>query len=413
MRLKSGYKVEVMNTSEVPISWHTAEVLSGNDHTYTVRYDSCSMFRSPSRKVKIPRKLIRPCPPPVRSGENWVVGDLVEVCLSNEEYSWKVACVLKVLRGDHYLVRLLGCSEEFSIHRSQMRSRQYWQDGKWVLLPKGSGNFKALKAHKLSSYNCHKKLNFQSPSSDHWANVRGGKECFASEDITRLQDSHVVSSRSLKRESPYYSSTVESYPGNSQKLRALETNCKRQRVVAPSQSLEKVDAVAYPRETLGEKYMHTSVNVISNGYNEMYEEKLHGVFCHSSSTTSEFSDSDSGSSVGSCSVASNSQINPGFHFVPVHRKVSDALVSDAESVCPLGDEDSSHSLLPDDGLGETIHRLELQAYRCTLQALYASGPLTWEKEALLTNLLTELHISDDEHLTELKNLISAKAPYDN
>lgn len=136
MRLKSGYKVEVMNISEVPISWHTAEVLSGNDHTYTVRYDSCSTFRSPSREVKIPRKFIRPCPPPVQSGENWVVGDLVEACLSIEECSWKVACVLKVLRGDHYLVRLLGCSQEFSIHRSQIRRRQYWQDGKWVLLPK-------------------------------------------------------------------------------------------------------------------------------------------------------------------------------------------------------------------------------------------------------------------------------------
>lgn len=53
-----------------------------------------------------------------------------------------------------------------------------------------------------------------------------------------------------------------------------------------------------------------------------------------------------------------------------------------------------------------IHRLESHAYRCTLEALYASGPLSWEQEALLTNLRITLHITNDEHLMELRNLIS-------
>lgn len=58
---------------------------------------------------------------------------------------------------------------------------------------------------------------------------------------------------------------------------------------------------------------------------------------------------------------------------------------------------------------ESIHGLELHAYRYTLQALYASGPFSWEQEELLTNLRTTLRISNDEHLVELKNLIFAGA----
>ncbi|KAM0046790.1 putative ENT domain, Agenet-like domain, Agenet domain, plant type, ENT domain-like superfamily [Helianthus debilis subsp. tardiflorus] len=55
-----------------------------------------------------------------------------------------------------------------------------------------------------------------------------------------------------------------------------------------------------------------------------------------------------------------------------------------------------------------VHGLELHAYRFTLEALYASGPLSWDKEALLTNLRINLHISNDEHLEGLRNLISTR-----
>ncbi|KAM7256306.1 hypothetical protein ACFE04_012047 [Oxalis oulophora] len=79
---------------------------------------------------------------------------------------------------------------------------------------------------------------------------------------------------------------------------------------------------------------------------------------------------------------------------------------DAESFDLRGNEEEEcHN-----GLGESvagkIHSLELHAYRCTLEAFYASGPLSWEQEALLTNLRFSLHISNDEHLIEVRNLIS-------
>jgi len=55
-----------------------------------------------------------------------------------------------------------------------------------------------------------------------------------------------------------------------------------------------------------------------------------------------------------------------------------------------------------------IHELEFHAYRSTVQALYASGPLSWEQESLLTNLRLSLHISDEEHLLHLRQLLSTQ-----
>ncbi|GKD99907.1 EMSY domain-containing protein, partial [Tanacetum coccineum] len=74
--------------------------------------------------------------------------------------------------------------------------------------------------------------------------------------------------------------------------------------------------------------------------------------------------------------------------------------SDAESTCQSGyhedagfyhggaeiyhgDTDQSDT---DKAWADEIHRQELNAYRSTLEALHASGPLTWEKETMLSSL---------------------------
>ncbi|CAN0886797.1 DUF724 domain-containing protein 3 [Linum grandiflorum] len=55
-----------------------------------------------------------------------------------------------------------------------------------------------------------------------------------------------------------------------------------------------------------------------------------------------------------------------------------------------------------------IHALEFHAYRSTVKALYVAGPLSWEQELLLTNLRESLHISDEEHLLQLRRLLSTE-----
>ena len=58
------------------------------------------------------------------------------------------------------------------------------------------------------------------------------------------------------------------------------------------------------------------------------------------------------------------------------------------------------------GLFLNIHELELRAYRSTVRALHAAGLLTWEQESLLTNLRLSLNISNEEHLLQLRHLLS-------
>ncbi|KAF3781935.1 DSC E3 ubiquitin ligase complex subunit 1 [Nymphaea thermarum] len=48
-------------------------------------------------------------------------------------------------------------------------------------------------------------------------------------------------------------------------------------------------------------------------------------------------------------------------------------------------------------LAVNVQELELGAYCSTLQAFYASGPLNWDQEAILTDLCLSLNISNDEH----------------
>lgn len=228
----------------------------------------------------------------------------------------------------------------------------------------------------------------------------------------RGQESCIISSRSLKRMSPYCTSGVDSLYGNALKFQAIQTDNCRLRAPLATTLQEKVDAVAYPRETVGEKYMHSSINIRSNGFNELEREDLDGVFGFSPPRSLEPSDSDSDAcSVGSCSVTSERPNKLLSHLPRISCRVSGILCSYAESVCgsgPSGYKEKTHSNPPEEELATSVHTLELHAYKCTLVALYASGPLTWEQEALLTDLRIILHISNDEHLMELKNLISSK-----
>ncbi|GJS89629.1 EMSY domain-containing protein [Tanacetum coccineum] len=113
------------------------------------------------------------------------------------------------------------------------------------------------------------------------------------------------------------------------------------------------------------------------------------------------------SSSGSCSI--NSYKPYDMYCRSVHE-------SDAESACQSGyhedteiyHEDNDQSFT-EDTLADEIHRQELNAYRSTIEALHASGPLTWEKETMVTDLRLSLHISNDEYLIMLKNLNSSSS----
>lgn len=227
MRFECGAKVEVVSKKDVLISWKCAEIISGNGRAYSVMYDCYPGSTSEMAVERVPRKAIRPCPPRVEGVGSWVAGDVVEVL---ESFSWKIATVLKVLDRDYYLVRLFGVPQEFRVCKSNTRVQQAWEENKWVVIGKGRGSCKEV--------NSTQKTSFQMLQATKKIKLQGLEDRFAAQDNGGQQESHMVSSRTLKRASPYCSSPIDAYTGHVCKVRAMETDGRRQRFV-PSFLLEK------------------------------------------------------------------------------------------------------------------------------------------------------------------------------
>ncbi|XP_008785245.1 uncharacterized protein LOC103703932 isoform X2 [Phoenix dactylifera] len=386
MRLfKKGNKVEVLNKREVPSgSWWCAEIISGNGQNYYVKYDSYPANMGAAVE-RVSRKAIRPCPPLVKSPSDWVPGDIAEV-LDNS--SWKLSEVLRVGGDGYFFVRLLGSSREFKVHVSDLRLRQSWLDGKWVVIQKDSGKHDRRMISNLSKG---KKFSCQRP----WP-------CLESHNA-------VVLSRGMKKRPRVSSQPVERCTEASRKMRALEKygRCEQRGGGRSLQPWEKVDVVASPRRVLGEKCLLASLNNRMTGFSKMASWRgLPNInIKYFPVTSSEPSDAEStSSSVGSCSTSNSPYRSlqcPG--MVPTQDLSSHS--DDAEISCGSGRESS---LPTEEVLPTETHQLELHAYRSTMMALYASGPISWEQEALMTNLRLMLNISNDEHLLELKNLVSSE-----
>lgn len=391
MRFKRGSKVEIFINKDVP-SWRCAEIVSGNGRTYSIRYDCPPGSMNEAAVDRVPRKIIRPSPPAF-AVKNWAAGEMVEVF---NDLSWKIATVISNMGGNYYLVRLVGSLKELQVSKTDIRVRQTWQYDKWSVIGKDreAGFGKSIK--KLI------------PNYDQgWQAVEPGDSYSAVQNNDGCLETNVVSARTLKRVSPFGSSRAEAC-GNSRKVIVIDRESLSRRVMSgyPSSVLKKVDAVACPRESLGKIYMHASSKKHSNGYCEMERRQSNFVVEYLRAGSSEANDSDSDAcSVGSCSVASYNQSMMSSRILAGSSADVDTLSSDADSFYGCGDEEKCTSPLEED-VAARIHRLELHAYRSTLEALFASGPLSWEQEALLTNLRLSLNISNDEHLMEVKNLIS-------
>ncbi|CAN1270866.1 hypothetical protein LINPERPRIM_LOCUS14020 [Linum perenne] len=106
-----------------------------------------------------------------------------------------------------------------------------------------------------------------------------------------------------------------------------------------------------------------------------------------------------------CSVASCSSNDFAYSRDHDFHRSSSAVSenSDAESSFPSL---SARKQSSGQNLDADVHALEFHAYKSTVKALYASGPLSWEQELLLSNLRHSLHISDEEHLLQLRHLLS-------
>ncbi|KAI4379447.1 hypothetical protein MLD38_005744 [Melastoma candidum] len=100
------------------------------------------------------------------------------------------------------------------------------------------------------------------------------------------------------------------------------------------------------------------------------------------------------SSTSSCSININ-----GLCHEPPSCEILSARSSDAESYCYRSSRQGNEEV------DAEVRRMELHAYHSMMEALGASGTLTWEQESLVTNLRMLLNISNDEHLSKLRQLV--------
>ncbi|XP_058112603.1 uncharacterized protein LOC131255794 [Magnolia sinica] len=399
MRLRKGSKVEVLSKKEVPSgSWWCGEVVYGNGHYYDVRYYRPLGDQGEPVVEKVPRKDIRPRPPALGCEENWVAGDIAEVF---DNHLWKIAEVVNVAGGNCFFVRLLGSSREFRVNKSHLRVRQSWKDGQWVIIGKDSRSGEDRDANELSLAQYYQKPSCRVPLPDVRMKVRAGGNHFQE-----------LPTRGVKRNSQSCLSHAETHVGVGRKIRAVEKEgqCQRLLPALPAPFLEKVDAVASPKTMLGDNYMHASFNNRMTRVSEM--DMARGIpnaddRCFIPGSL-DYSDAESRSSpVASCSSTNCRPYVSHHHFTTHPCQDSDCHSDDAES--SSGQEyGRKHPFSRKEVLASEVHQLELHAYRSTMEALFASGPLSWEQEAMMTNLRLMLHISNDEHLLELRHLVSVE-----
>ncbi|CAA7403143.1 unnamed protein product [Spirodela intermedia] len=387
MKYKKGTKVEVLDKREVPCgSWRRAEIVSGNGHTYRVKYDP-SPPGTGELVERVPRKVIRPRPLSAQDPVDLVAGDIVEVL---DSASWKLSEVLSTVDPNYFYVRLLGSLRTLKVQRSDLRLRQCWADNRWVAIGKdvrNSDDEELMKQGFCLMVNCQK-----GEGSTKEQNFE--KSCGIE-----------VPSRGKKRGFRYCSSIPKSLHRDRKRLKAVDkVGSHRQLVVNQCHSQQKVDAAVFPQKMPGDRYMPTFLTS-RTGISVMDMDEVKSSedvgFC--------FTRCLEPTDASTCSSSGSNDLDLLYRYLSTGSGLDrDDLSDDANSSCwsKLG---ATKSISTKGDAAERIHKLELYAYRTTMEALYSSGSITWEQEELMTNLRLELHISNDEHLSELRYLSSSKS----
>ncbi|XP_038692110.1 uncharacterized protein LOC119990325 isoform X2 [Tripterygium wilfordii] len=380
MKLKERNKVEVLRQEHEPCgSWYPGIIVLVDGDDYVVRYRFLTDQKGTLVMEKVHRVDVRP-QPPHKMGKRWKVGDVVEVF---EIPCWRVGKVVKVLEKDRFVVRLPGSIHFKEFHGSNVRIRQVWDSNTWSTIGKVAQN------KEFANGDTGRNREHSSSISRALLPVKGEDSWSEKKKVLMgdLRDARVH----LKIQDPVRKTKRSFGPSSSDLLVGGRSKKRKSRQYMGECDGDLFDAVDnISSETLGVEENFSKGLVAMD--TTMGKATTNGL--HTSSWPHQSMDNDGQGFVASCS--SNNSSNEREN-------------SDTESSFPSLASKKQVSLLIADELEFDIHELELCAYKSTMQALYASGPLSWEQESLLTNLRLSLHISDEEHLLQVRFLLSAQA----
>ncbi|GMI69341.1 hypothetical protein like AT4G32440 [Hibiscus trionum] len=404
MNFRKGNLVEVLRREDDDDpcgSWFTGNIVSAEGENYVVRYNLLVDHKGKQVMEKLQRKDVRPLPPSV-SGKSWAVGDVAEVF---DIRCWKVGKLAKVLKNDgRFVVKLFGSIQLKEFRASSLRIRQAWDGKKWMVIGKvaqckdSTENSASKVPNRAGGLLFRTSLHLSGTprfrEKDRDGLRKGGADnatmCMSMRAISKGYDHHseerkinsIFGGSLRKRKSPPWS-----------------RGCNDETLKRTYPLFNQVDDVSFPHVGVDGKFIKKSAK--SN--NRMENTSARCVY--DSSRPVLFTEDGDQCSVASCS--SNGAADYAGRIS--HRSLeSTPENSDAESSFPYSCDKRDLPLSPTDDEVLDIHELELRAYKSTVEALYASGPLTWGQEFLLTDLRLSLNISDEEHLLQLRHLLSAQ-----
>ncbi|KAK4849265.1 hypothetical protein QYF36_023009 [Acer negundo] len=376
MKLRKGGSVEALRREHDPWgTWFPGTIISINGNDYIIRYEFITDQEGEPILEKVYGEDVRP-QPLHQLGKKWRVGDIAEVF---DAHCWRVGRVAKALQKNWFVIRLFGSIQLKEFHESNLRIRQAWHNNKWSIIGKVAGDKQfTQKNYSKHSSDLFSGVPLQETGKDSQPGEKDKQECCPRRNI---KGSHAYLSEITSKNLAI---------GGSNKKRKLRPRAVRPLLGALCSFKRVGNISSIVREN--EKFTEEPTEIDPKRVRATSE------WLHISSTPHRSNEDSNQCSVASCS--SN-------HFADAHgKKFCEPLEnvshdSDAESSFPTF-SCKKHKLDVD------IHELELCAYKSTVQALYVSGPLSWEQESLLTNLRLSLNISDEEHLFQLRHLLSAQ-----
>ncbi|MBA0802618.1 hypothetical protein Gohar_012897 [Gossypium harknessii] len=390
MKFKQGNLVEVLRREHDPYgSWFTGNIISADGDNYIVRYKLLVDHEEKRVAEKVRGMDVRPLPPSV-NGKRWAVGDIAEVF---DTQCWRVAKVAKVLNNSsRFVIKFFGSIQLREFHASSLRIRQAWHDNKWIVIGKVAENFTPKTPYRAGGLRFRTSLHFSTTMQSKARYKEGEHNNGEAHNITKWLSMRAKSKGSAHQYEEYNMDPLFGRTFKKRKPSLYSRGCDGKRTLP---SYKQVD-ISCSHVAVDENFIKQSTN-----RNSRMEGKIPRCLYDSSTPVWSTEDNDQ------CSVASCS-FN-GDCVIPFSHKPMDNTPnnSDAESAFPslCGKRDLP---LPPVNKVYYIHELELRAYKSTMEALFASGPLSWEQETLLTNLRLSLKISDEEHLLQLRHLLSAQ-----
>ncbi|VAH72116.1 unnamed protein product [Triticum turgidum subsp. durum] len=435
MRITLGMSLEAWVPTEAAAppmamgAWRAGEVVWGNGHSYVMRW-----FDGGPDSGRILRKFVRPLPDPaVKLPADLVAGDNVEVL---DGSLWKWAEVVAADHDGRFEVKIVGSAQVLTADRGALRPRQVYGEKGWVVLHKGNKIpvESVVPSRPIPGKNINGKAN-------NGNNLGGGK--FAAPHAVKLagQTTMKRSSCSVTVDGDVAPDAKRFHFHSSSKLFPKEARDGKR--LHSSSKLFPKDA-GYPsncylmkkrrQETSNDQsYYHEEACDVLGGTARDSSDTVDG--SSSSSTSDRSLSSADGSDGDSSSSSSGSNSNGG---VPEGPAAGEHCQENREASIPPppssreeegqdsddgrasvtmqhrpADEDEEEAVTTMKGNRQAaevhddhgrVHGLELEAYVSVMKAFRATGPLSWAKEELLSDLRLHLHVSGDEHLQLIRSL---------